>query len=80
MRLIDADVCEKKLQHDWMNNRMGFGKWYDIKQFLNEAPTIDAVVVVRCKDCEYYNGEDKYCVNDIFAKPDGYCMFGRKER
>lgn len=40
-------------------------------KFVNE--------LVRCKDCEYYNGEDKYCVNDIFAKPNGYCMYGKEK-
>lgn len=37
------------------------------------------VSVVRCKDCEYYNGEYKYCVNDIFAKPNGYCSYGKRK-
>ena len=47
---------------------------------IDEAPTIDAEPVIRCKNCEYYNGEDKYCVNDIFAKSNGYCMYGRGKR
>lgn len=44
---------------------------------LNERD--DVVPVIRCKDCEYYNGDEKYCVNDIFAKPNGYCMYGEEK-
>ena len=34
--------------------------------------------LIRCKDCKYYNGEYKYCVNDIFVKPNGYCSYGER--
>jgi hypothetical protein len=54
MRLIDADKL------DW---------WYKgrpIRRVIDEAPTIDAVPVVRCKDCKWYKeGEllapNKFC-------------------
>ena len=39
MRLIDADAL------DW---------WYkgrNIRRVIDDAPTVDAVVVTRCKDC-----------------------------
>ena len=42
MRLIDADKL------DW---------WYKgrpIRRVIDEAPTIDAVPVVRCKDCKHW--------------------------
>lgn len=41
MRLIDADKL------DW---------WYkgrNIRHVIDDAPTVDAVVVVRCKDCAH---------------------------
>ena len=53
--------------------------WGLINYAIEDAPTIDAEPVIRCKDCEYYNGEDKYCVNDIFAKSNGYCMYGKEK-
>ena len=37
------------------------------------------VRVVRCQNCEYYNGDQQYCSNDVFAKADGYCHYGKKK-
>lgn len=81
MRLIDADalannitiLCEKNkaLIDEWLRNH--------IEDEITDAPTIEAESIIRCKNCEYYNGEDKYCVNDIFAKPNGYCMYGKEK-
>lgn len=41
-------------------------------------PTIDAVEVVRCKDCEYYMNDAKNCWNDMInadmiIEPDWFC-------
>lgn len=47
MRLIDADS-------DYIQEtiyRRGFKTRQDIEEWLNNAPTIDAVPVVRCKYC-----------------------------
>ena len=81
-RLINADKLRKDVL-DLPNCYNGFSDTYDkamIIDLVDEAPTVDAVEVVRCKDCEYYNGEYKYCVNDIFAKPDGYCSYGKRKK
>lgn len=51
MRLIDADKL------DW---------WYkgrNIRRVIDDAPTVDAVQVVRCKDCKHlcvWNRKDIY--------------------
>ena len=55
MRLINAD----KLRDDILgmpNCYNGFSDTYDkamIVDMIDEQPTIDAVPVVRCKDCKY---------------------------
>lgn len=74
MRLIDADAlkadygmkddcadCEKELQgkvrsceYDHIYSKMDFCGWID------DAPTIDAVEVVRCKDCKYSSDNEVY--------------------
>ena len=72
MRLIDANEFRERIDHYPPDIR-------DIaKKELRYVKTIDAEVVVRCKDCEYYNGEYQYCVNDIYAKPNGYCSYGEE--
>ena len=71
MRLIDADRL------DW---------WYKgrpIRRVIDEAPTIDAVPVERCKDCKHFVQGEPYdpceCMKwtvkfgVAYTTPDGYC-------
>ena len=43
-------------------------------------PTVDAVEVVRCKDCAYYNGNNHYCDIDHYAVFNGYCYNGTRKK
>lgn len=59
MRLIDADNLIPIMKYTTTDNeigvfpiRIGFNT---IKRVIDEAPTIDAVEVVRCKDCKHYS-------------------------
>ena len=83
MRLIDldSDYIQETLY------RRGFKTRQDIEEWLNNAPTIDAVPVVRCKYCvrRYdtdecpmcYLSEGKYCE---YTNENGFCDYGaRKE-
>lgn len=45
MRLIDADTVCVGMVEGWQTVL--------IKAQVDNAPTVDAVVVVRCKDCKY---------------------------
>ena len=74
-RLIDADAL-------LMDNSWAF---YDENGNRNEAciavenaPTVDAVEVVRCKDCKYYDGGYRCCATDIWTNPNGYCHYGER--
>ena len=58
MRLIDLDELPK-----------GRVEWEDIF----DAPTVDAVEVVRCKDCKEY----KYCF--LLPNDDDYCSKGERK-
>lgn len=83
MRLIDADIVVTIQVYNDMTEETDTKKM-TIAEAIDEwsdegcPPTVDAVPVVRCKDCEYFNGEYNYCVNDIFAKPNGYCSYGKR--
>ena len=48
MRLIDADKLERK---EFYGNEYCFD--YVDAEDVDNAPTVDAVVVVRCKECEH---------------------------
>lgn len=74
MRLIDADALKHAVSNIDMHGRSE--QFYEIMgeiaEVLSSAPTIDAVPVVRCRECENatmtVNGELKYCK---FWQPDG---------
>ena len=51
-RLIDADVLIKEACAE------GAYGYVDAKQ-IADTPTIDAVKVVRCKDCKHYRPQKK---------------------
>lgn len=88
-RLIDADKLEK--QEYWGNERC-FD--YVDAEDIDNAPTVDAVPVVRCKDCKHYrnyaNGlcyihtEPKtnargYSGEAVCVEPDDFCSYGERK-
>ena len=58
-RMIDADALREQLV--WCKEQAGrFDTyWDDVIERLDSLPTIDAVPVVRCKDCIYRNDTEK---------------------
>ena len=58
-------------------------KWLLEEFEIVEAPTIDAVEVVRCKNCAFYEENEaahttlcRRGLERLFARPDGYCSYG----
>ena len=62
MRLIDAENLAKFIDYGHLNNPNE--KLYsenDIREMIDMMPTVDAVPVIRCKDCKYRDPEDHKC-------------------
>lgn len=92
MRLIDADALQKSLGmanecEDCPNRTAIFfcGLSADLAEVCDEivnAPTIDAVPVVRCKDCKWWREEtDHTCRKWGGASPrsaNGFCDDGER--
>lgn len=59
MRLIDADTLP--VHKAYCVDEAGWGANFYVvdKSDIDKAPTIDAVPVVRCKDCKHLNKEEK---------------------
>ena len=79
MRLIDADeLCKacKERGSECTGNACE----------VPTMPTIDAVPVVRCRECEHWGGVDEYgdgyCKNpdgiDNIAKENDFCSYGER--
>ena len=88
MRLIDADA----MRDDWLEN--GENEYvYDTNAVLDSIdsqPTVDAVEVVRCRDCKNWhkfesslNGEIMCCTvqgcMNVQKKADDFCSYGERK-
>lgn len=91
-RPIDADFlddrCRRQISDDW-NKKVAPVSWSEAyKEFLDDvwdAPTVDAVEVVRCKDCKHYREDSFWCDmnsrdrNEWFNwYPDDFCSYGER--
>ena len=76
---LDSDYIKETLY------RTGFKTRQDIEDWLNNAPVVDAVPIVRCKDCAYFGLNDEnvpYCFNRFGLdepEPNGFCNYGEVE-
>jgi hypothetical protein len=84
MRLIDGDALIEKF-----NEKAGmaeclidartaerFATFCALAETVEQMPTIDAVSVVRCKDCKQL----QCCNYTQFLGVDGYCSYGEYKR
>ena len=77
MRLVDADTILKADENSDKALVLGSGKSLEIayallKKKVEDAPTVDAVVVTRCKDCVHWDDDpDTYGAD---SGPKGKCM------
>lgn len=74
MRLIDADKLER--QEYWGNERC-FD--YVDADDIDNAPTVDAVPVVRCKDCKHEFGGNCILCGFQKRKPEDFCSYGERK-
>ena len=78
MRLIDANELIKEANAD------GAYGYVDAKQ-IADAPTVDAVEVVRCRECKHCDPETHHCdhhmgtVAPLRRKPDDFCSYGERK-
>lgn len=73
MRLIDADALIKAINQTCSLKVVSLGNIVDI---IGKQPTIDAVPVVRCKDCRWWDKEREQCGITPSSSPYGHCHDG----
>lgn len=86
-RLIDADALIAILEKIADDDGDNYFHIDEITQEIFDAPTVDAVEVVRCKDCKHWKHADGIGCTD-FVKicslayymigEDGYCLYGER--
>lgn len=71
MRLVDADVADK-----WMRQNNSFID----AAILKAIPTIDAVPVVRCRECRYHLPKGSVCqLSGMDITEDDFCSRGQRK-
>ena len=83
-RLIDANALISYM--DECSKESRFRVYYGYaKSFIDDAPTVDAVPVVRCRDCKHFKRNlenDTYCssVNGLTdPQEDDFCSYGERK-
>lgn len=77
-RLIDA---ERLIDYISTSNKVSFwAKREEIKQVM-DAPVVDAVEVVRCKDCKYWKTHGCHIDFQYFSETEkeDFCSYGERK-
>lgn len=91
MRLIDSDkVDPSEIFVIGLTHRSDFEN--AVKQLLYQQPIIDAVPVVRCRDCKWFDLYEMECINNAVSTDheggasyslnfdlDDFCSFGERK-
>ena len=76
-RLIDADAFLEKMKCT--------SRYFDVVFDVEEMPTVDAVPVVRCRECKHCDPENHHCDHHMGTaaplrrKPDDFCSYGERK-
>ena len=85
-RLIDANRALEIVRDQGHEHPNAYHLTNYATLILREAPTVDAVEVVRCKDCKYYWLPQGFCTHDrhehqtaaIWQEDDDFCSYGER--
>ena len=85
MRLIDADKLLQQIKFDY---DLDYGETLidprDFADAVCDSPTVDAVPVVRCRECRYYavsGATTSFCIHPggmQFTSDSDYCSRGQR--
>ena len=85
MRLIDADRLSEAI-YDNVSAPYEEAVWAkeDCLTEIDVAPTVDAVHVVRCRECKYYEDTSVigfvHCwLHDLTMRYNDFCSYGKRE-
>lgn len=91
MRMIDADQMAVDESEAYMSAQVqitddlkwlvNFAAHSKIQRLIADTPTVDAVPVVRCRDCRSYNKpKTGWCEVHLDCEhPDDYCSYGKRK-
>ena len=81
-RLIDANALLACFEAEYKQSTYPYFHMDEIADEIIKAPTVDAVEVVRCKDCEMtrqYKGGLWCDCNEFYVDDEGFCSSGARK-
>lgn len=75
MRLIDAKETEKQVKEAFKENPFAMGM---LLRWIRKQPTIDAVEVLRCKDCKHRDAIFVCAQFDAEVGANHFCALGER--
>lgn len=86
MRLIDADIALKTVHDQGIAHPNAYHLTNYATLILQEAPTIEAVPIVRCRDCKYrgtneciFHIKGESADEELLKKLDNdFCSYGER--
>lgn len=94
MRLIDVDEVLRKMQQvldekQDQRDSVAYFAFSSVMSALQTEPTVDAVEVVRCKECKHYGWEQEPCHGKtwrfcrlhkglVVVNRDTFCSYGER--
>ena len=69
----------------FLKRMMRTARYFYVKFDIMEEPAVDAVEVVRCKDCKHCDPENYHCDHPMGTaaplrrKPDDFCSYGKRK-
>ena len=84
-RLIDADAFLKDILTAGIGKTIIEYSESDIGYMIRKRPTIDAVPVVRCRECNHCDPENYHCDHPMGTtaplrrEPDDFCSYGERK-
>lgn len=83
MRLIDVEHIPYEDGFDRVDGNKHFIFGVEtMQEWIKDQPTVDAVPVVRCKDCRHWAGvkDDGSCAIDALLRPrNHFCSYGERK-
>ena len=85
MRMIDVDRAMEIVRDQGIAHPNAYHLTNYAMLILLETPTVDAVEVVRCRECKHCDPENYHCdhpmgtVAPLRRKPEDFCSYGERK-
>ena len=75
MRLIDAYSAKEALEYTLVGDEASLAE-----RVIDSQPTVDAVPVVRCRECTEFDETEHECSHWYGFRENDFCSYGEKRR